>query len=829
LKAIIMAGGSGSRLRPLTCTLPKPLVPVLNRPIMHHIIKLLKKHRFSDIGVTLQYLPEEIRRHFGNGSAYGVNLHYYVEETPLGTAGSVKNAASFLDRTFIVISGDALTDFDLSRAMALHRQAGSLATLVLTKVAVPLEYGVVITGQDGGIVRFLEKPSWGEVFSDTVNTGIYILEPEALDYIPPDQKFDFSQDLFPLLLQESRPLFGAVLDGYWCDIGDLTQYRQAHVDFLAGRINLELPAQERKPGIFTEQNVFVDQTVSLAGPIYLGSGTVIGPGARVEQFSVLGSGCNVQNGASIKRSVLWNNVFTGAGASLRGAVIGSRVQIHRGSNIYEGAVLGDDCVLREQATVYPEVKLWPCKVVEAGAAVRESLIWSSRATRRLFGAEGISGLANLEITPELAVRVAAAFGSALGAGCRLLVSSDGDRMSQMLKTALVCGLQSAGAQVFTAADGPTPLHRFASRAIQCGGGVHVRASTRRPDSLNLLFTGAQGGNISRSLERKIENLLAREEFNRADSGQISRPEFLPAMPEAYLEQLLKTVDANLVSQSGLRIAAAYDRQKAGPLLEPLCQQLNITLEPMFEESEGHLSAQWGAQRNLAEQAAHLITGRQLDFGVIIDGGADHLILIDNLGRVLEEDQLLALLALMVMRDRGEAVAVPVTAPRAVEKMAARYGAKVIRTKTALPDFYEKILALENDAGSTAPVSLSQAQLHFDALAAVCKIAGYLATEQRNLAALIDEIPAYFMTSKETAVPWEVKGTVLRNIAEEANNDDLELLEGVKVYHPEGWALVLPDPDEPLCRVFSEGSTMEIAESLADFYIDKIISIAGAHK
>jgi len=829
LKAIIMAGGEGSRLRPLTCGLPKPLVPVLNRPIMHYIINLLKKHRFSDIGVTLQYMPEEIRSHFGNGSEYGVNLSYYVEETPLGTAGSVKNAAAFLDSTFIVISGDALTDFDLSRAMAFHRDSGSLATLVLTRVAIPLEYGVVITGRDGKIVRFLEKPGWGEVFSDTVNTGIYILEPEVLDYIPPGQKFDFSKDLFPLLLKEGRPLFGAVLDGYWCDIGDLTQYLQAHFDFLSGKVNLNIPAQQIKPGVFMEQDVSVNDSAIIEGPVYLGSGTVLGQEVRVEQFSVLGSGCSIQNGASIKRSVLWNNVFTGPGAGLRGAIIGSRVQVHRGSNIYEGAVIGNDCVIRERCSVYPDVKLWPCKIVETGTIVRESLVWSTRATRRLFGAEGMSGIANLEINPELAARAAAAFASALGTGCRVLVSSDTGNMSQMLKNALVCGLQSAGASVFTSADGTTPLHRFTVREIKCDGGVHVRASSRRPDAVNILFTGAKGGNIPRSLERKVENLLAREDFNRADSSQINKPSFVPAMPEAYLDRLLNSIDAGSIRRAGFRIAAAYDPQNAGLLLEPLCNKLNITLEPVFKEGKAHLPANWSEHRVLAEQAADLITGRELDFGVIIDAGADHFVIIDNLGRTVQEDMLLALIALMILRSRGEAVVVPVTATRAVERMASRYGARVIRTKTALQDFYEKMLDLENDAGSAAPVSVSQSLLHFDALAAVCKIAEYLATEKMSLSALIDEIPAYFMTSKETAVPWEAKGTVIRSIAEDADNDDLELLEGVKVYHPDGWALVLPDPDEPVCRVFSEGSTMEVAESLADFYIDKIISIAGAHK
>ena len=824
MKAIIMAGGEGSRLRPLTCNLPKPLVPVVNKPVMHYIINLLKEHGFSDIGVTLQYMPGEIRNHFGGGGEYGVGLSYYVEDTPLGTAGSVKNAEMFLDRTFIVISGDALTDFDLTRAMKFHRETGAIATLVLTRVEIPLEYGVVITDSDGKIVRFLEKPGWGEVFSDTVNTGIYILEPEVLDYIPPAKKFDFSKDLFPLLLRESKPLYGVVLEGYWCDIGDLTQYLQAHFDFLSGTVNLTIPAVETRPGVFAGENVSIDDSARFDGPVYLGSGTVIGKGVKVEQFSVLGSGCTIQDGASIKRSVLWNNVFAGPGVNLRGAVLASGVQVHSGGSVYEGAVVGNNSIIKERSIISPDVKLWPHKVVETGSVVRESVVWSTRATRRVFGTQGMTGVANVEITPEFAVRAAAAFATALGNGLKVLVSSDTGATSRMIRNALICGLQSAGAGILTMADGTTPLHRFAVREIRCDGGIHVRKSPHRAGAVNIIFTGPRGGNIPRSMERKVENLLAREDFGRADRSQISESRFVPAIPETYIRRLLHSTDTGAVRQANIHIAAVYDRNSVGLLLEPLCNELNITLEKVA--GEDGLPDNWTDYRHLSGRVADLITSRGLTMGVIMDKGADHFAFIDNLGRTVQEDMLMALIALMILRSQGETVVVPVTAPRAVDSMAGRYGARVIRTKTALQDFYEKLMDQENTADIAGQGPISQSLLHFDALASLTKIIEYLAVEKINLSDLVDEIPAYFMTQKETPVPWEAKGTVIRSIAEEAAGDNHELLDGVKVYHSEGWALVLPDPDQPVCRVFSEGSTMEVAESLADLYIEKIMRIAA---
>lgn len=464
-----MAGGEGSRLRPLTCNRPKPMVPVLNRPVMSYCIDLLRKHGITEIGVTLQYLPEAIKEHFGDGSEYGVRLHYFTEDTPLGTAGSVKNAADFLDQTFLVISGDALTDLDLSKAIEFHRAQGAAGTLVLTRVDCPLEYGVVITGEGGRIIRFLEKPGWGEVFSDTVNTGIYVLEPDVLDYFAAGEKFDFSKDLFPLLMQDNRPLFGVVLSGYWCDIGNLQQYLQAQYDGLAGKVRMEIPGREIEPGVWVGEKVALDSGVTVKGPVLIGSHSQIGSGATLEPFTVVGGGCLIQSGASVKRSILWDRVFVGRNTALRGAVLCSRVQVQATAGVYEGAVVGDDSLIKEGGTIKPEVKVWPHKLVESGATVSESLIWGTRLSKTVFGAQGITGVVNVEITPEFAARVAAAYGSTTKGG-RVAVSCDAFPAANMLKQAVVAGFQCTGAQVSVLGRGTLPMHRFGVRALDCAGG-----------------------------------------------------------------------------------------------------------------------------------------------------------------------------------------------------------------------------------------------------------------------------------------------------------------------------------------------------------------------
>jgi len=237
MKAVILAGGKGTRLRPLTHHLPKPMVPLLDRPCMAYIIELLKRHGITEIAVTMQYLPEVIRAHFGDGSDYGVSLHYFEEREPLGTAGSVKQAQSLLDETFLVISGDALTDVDLCAAVDAHQANEALATMVMTQVESPLEYGVVETDEAGRVVRFLEKPSGADVFSQTVNTGIYVLEPAVLDLVAAETFCDFARDLFPLMLAQGLALYGHAATGYWTDIGTPAQYQQAQLDLQEGLVS----------------------------------------------------------------------------------------------------------------------------------------------------------------------------------------------------------------------------------------------------------------------------------------------------------------------------------------------------------------------------------------------------------------------------------------------------------------------------------------------------------------------------------------------------------------------------------------------------------------
>jgi mannose-1-phosphate guanylyltransferase/phosphomannomutase len=804
-----MAGGEGSRLRPLTCNLPKPMVPVANRPMMEYCVTLLKRCAIREIGVTLRYLPELILDYFSDGKDFGVEMRYFIEDTPLGTAGSVKNAASFLSETFVVISGDALTDIDLNKAVKFHRKRGAMATIVLTRVSCPLEYGVVITGEQGRIRQFLEKPGWGEVFSDTVNTGIYVLEPEIFNYLPDGRNFDFSKDLFPLLLKEKKPLYGYVADGYWCDIGGLEAYLQAHRDILSSAVRVELPGKQVSPGIWVEEGALVHPDAKLEGPVVLGKHTEVGAGVGIGEFSVLGRGCTIQTGASIKRSVVWDHCFIGRKSALRGAILGNNVQIQEQAGVYEGAVIGDSSVIKERGILKPGVKLWPHKTVDVGATVHESLVWGNGMPQRLFGAEGICGMANLDITPEFVMRLGGCFGSVLGEGTIVGISSDVYPVAKMIKSALSSGLQSVGVRVADLGDGTTPMHRFGVRAFGCGGGVHVLLSTQNPEKLRLVFTDAGGGNITRGVERKIEQAYYKGDFARKSASGVHEVENLTGVADAYLDHIC-AYGTERMKKAGLKVVLLFEEANFGRTIPLLGRKLGLKFINFTHAGPLGNPRRWHDYQETLPAFCRAVVENGADCGAVIDANADHLVLVDERGRIIQDDLFTAILALVALKLRGGPVVVPVTAPRAIDAMAARYRSEVIRTKFTRQDLWRRATLAE----------AHEFLLQFDALAALVHILSFITAQRTTIGEMVDEVPAFFLTRREVPVSWEEKGTVIRKLIEE-KPPEMELIDGVKVFHPDGWALILPDPEEPVCRVFSEGASMEIAESLTDFYTQKI--------
>ena len=353
MKAVILAGGEGTRLRPLTSNQPKPMLPMANRPMLEHIVRLLKEHGFDDIVVTVAFLANQIRNYFGDGSDFGVQMRYASEDSPLGTAGSVRNAAEELDDTFLVISGDVLTDIDLTEFVKAHREAGAFGSIALKRVEDPVEFGIVITRPDGSIDRFLEKPTWGQVFSDTINTGMYVLEPEVFDFIPEGEVVDFSSDVFPAILKRGKPLLGHVVEGYWEDVGTLDAYVRAHTDILDGRVRVDIDGFELADGVWLGEGADLDPSATVTGPVVIGDNARVEAGAQLQPYTVLGSDVVVKADAFIERSVVHDHGYIGPSVDLRGCVIGRSSDLRSHARVREGAVLGDECFVGEYALDQP--------------------------------------------------------------------------------------------------------------------------------------------------------------------------------------------------------------------------------------------------------------------------------------------------------------------------------------------------------------------------------------------------------------------------------------------------------------------------------------------
>src|SRR3989440_6410724 len=425
MKAVVMAGGEGTRLRPLTSNQPKPMVPIVGKPCMEHIVELLRKHGFEDVIVTVAFLPQAIRSYFGDGESLGVNIEYSVEDSPLGTAGSVRLASAKLDETFVVISGDALTDVNLAKIVEFHRKHGAAVTIGLKSVENPLEFGIVVTDDEGRIERFLDKPSWGQVFSDTINTGIYVLEPEVLRHIPTDRPYDFSKELFPLLLEMGRPLYGYVMDGYWQDIGNLDQFRQANFDALDEKVRLNIPGIRIRGNVWVGDGVDIHDIDALEGPAFLGNYCRIAPDASVGPYSVLSTSVTLRERALTSRSIIDASTSIGRSAVVEGAIVGRSCDLRAHVRVHEGVAIGDEVTIGAESVIMPGVRIYPYKEVETGSQIFESVIWESRGTTRIFRMQGGSGLVNVDLTPDIAVRLASALGTALKSGERVVASRDG--------------------------------------------------------------------------------------------------------------------------------------------------------------------------------------------------------------------------------------------------------------------------------------------------------------------------------------------------------------------------------------------------------------------
>jgi len=831
VRALVLAGGFGTRIRPLTVNIPKPLLPLVNRPILEHIVRLLARHGFSEITMLLYYQPDVIKNFFGDGTEWGVKIDYFIPTRDLGTAGAVKAVHKLIsEEKFLIISGDLLTDFDLEDMVKYHKKKGSFVTIGLTRVDNPLQFGIVITDASGKIVKFLEKPTWGEVFSDTINTGIYVLEREALDYIPDEEEFDFSKDLFPKLLSQNKPLYGYIGEGYWKDIGDPDAYREAHYDILDGRVEIFIPGKKLDligRDVRVGKDVLIEEDVNFGKTVIIGNNTRIQKGAKIER-SVIGNNCIIESGVILKDSIIWDNTYLKKGAQVRSAVIMQSVRISENVKIDKGAVVGDECSVGRNSVIRENVKIWPRKVVEESAIVSSNLVWGERWKKSLFQGAKVIGLSNIELTPELCAKLGAAYGSLLPKNSFILLGRDAHRTSRMLRRAFVGGLASTGVNVKDAQMIPLPVLRFKLQTFGEMGGVYFRQAPLDPPSTEIHFYDSRGLDISSSMAKPIERIFFREDFRRAHHNDVGDITIETRLFDFYTETYLKNIHIDKISDSNFKIVVDYSHGITSNFLPAILDRISrdiVSLNAHIDLEK--LSKSENEIKKELEDMSTIIKVLNYHVGFYFYPGGERIAFVDSHGEIWSGIDALLLVVHLVMEDVDEGVILlPLYTPSIVEKVARDKGLEVRYVRAD-----ERSLCEESFGEGVVLVASGNGQFIFpefqnapDAMFTAGKVLDIMARCNIDFKEFSKSIEKPVFIMDRIACPWEKKGTVMRRLSEEASKLNVIFLDGIKIFHDEGWVLVRSDEFTPYIHIFIEAQDKIKADSLRNTYKKKLESL-----
>lgn len=818
MKAVIMAGGFGTRLRPLTMTIPKPMVPILNTPMMEHIINLLKKHQISDIISVLYFHPDVITNYFENGEKFGINMNYVTAVADYGTAGAVKNAYQYLDDRFIVISGDVLTDFDITDALNFHIEKKAKATILLTRVSKPLQYGIVITDEQGRITRFLEKPNWGQVFSDTINTGIYIFEQDVLDLIPYQQEFDFSKDLFPLMLKNKMPLYGYIAKGYWRDVGNLDEYQAGQRDAIYQNIDLGV-FLENGNKLIAPKSCIISSNAKINGRVVLGENVRIAAHAEITD-SVIGDNVTIGVGSKIVGSTIWKNTKIGDFVEINNAVVCNDVIIEDSVTISDNTYIAEKCYLGSKSLINPNLKLWPNKHIEEGAVVTNSLVQEDKWMRELFSGARISGISNVEIYPEFAAKLGTALGMAFGRGAIIISSRDPDDFSRIIKRALLSGLTSVGVNINDLQLMSIPQTRQELLSGKYAGGFHVRRSPRNPENTDIIIFNSDGRDINVSKSKNIERYFYGEDITRVHYKQLGKIIYLERANEVYINRFMNSLDVKLIREQGFKILIDYAFGLASYILPQLLGNLGvdvISLNNYVDATRFHPDPDTNSSE--MDEMCRIMKSLRYQLGFRIEPGAEKISVVDERGFWIPSHRLLSILTKLFLETHRHKepykIAVSILATKEIEEIAKDYNVEVVRIKNTHSAMMEATLDPEVlFVGSIHGGFIFRDFLFAsDGMFSIGQILEMTSQTKLKISEIDEMLPKRYFASKEIKVPWDMKGYIMRKAMEYSENLPRQLVEGVKIFYGTDSVVLLPNPEYPSFGIYADASEPENAKNL----------------
>jgi len=809
-----MAGGFGTRLKPLTCNIPKPMTLLLNKPIIEHIINLLRQHGISELIIILYHQSEKIRDYFKEGKSFGVKIKYVKPDADYGTAGAVYWAEKHINDKFIVISGDVVTDFDLSKVISFHNKKQSSTTIILTHSQNPLQFGIVLTDKDGRITTFYEKPSWSEVFSDSINTGIYVLERDMLSVIPKSRPagkidVDFSRDFFPYMLKHKLPLFGCIENGYWKDVGNLEDYLSANMDALKGRVNFTSIKSSVKNGNLIEKTARISKAAEITG-------------------SIVGKRCKIGPGAKIKNCVLWDNVSIGKISKLHQSVVCSRVKIKEEAVIQENVFIGEDVKIGSGAIIKSGLKIWPAKIIDANSVVSKNLVWEDRWKDSLFTDSRITGLANIEVTPEFGAKLGMIYGVFSGSGSRIDMSRDTDNVSRMIKGAIISGLMSGGVDVIDLQTTPIPILRQELKSGKGAGGIFVRKSPFDASKCDMIFFDSTGKDLSTAKTKSIERLFFSEMPRPTPFHNIGSVTFPERTNESYKEHFLANVDKDIINKRRFKIAINYSHGITSSIFPVILSDFNlelVSLDTHLDPSKQTRSPE--EFRQAQEKLSYIVTSLKYDAGFLIDAGGEKIFIVDDAGKIIEHDRFLSMIIHLYLKlyPQTRSVAVPIQASSEIDIVAKKYGTEIIRVKDS---HYAMMYAAELPGvgivgGTKGGVIFPQFLFATDGMFSIVKILEMLARSRKSLSLIDKETPRLHMAKKNIFCTKEQKGKIMRKLVEESEGKRRQLIDGIKIFFDEyQWVLCIPDSEREIFHINAEAKTKKKTYELVTEYSNKII-------
>ena len=773
-QAVIMAGGFGTRLRPLTNNMPKPMVPIVNKPLLEHLFTLLKLHNITDYIMLLYYQSDIIKNYFGDGSKFGVKINYILPDRDYGTAGAVKLSEKYIKDDFLVISGDVLTDFNLTDFYNFHKEKTSIATISLYSSDKPLQYGIVLIDSEKKIVRFLEKPSSSEVFSDAINTGIYYFNKKIFDYIPEGDTFDFSKDLFPDLLKRNVHIFGFKSKGYWRDVGTLEEYIHSNLDVLKGK--LALIKLEK-----TNSN-YIDKTAKVSG------------NAKLEN-SIIGRNVVVSKDANIRNSVIWDNVTIQTNAKILYDVIGRNCIVEENARINDFVFIGDNCNIGKNVFVSSSIKIWDKKKIENNAKITRSLIQEDTFFNELFTDSRITGLSNLQVNPEFGSKLGSVYGAFIGNNKTVMVGRDIDDISNMIKRSITSGILSAGVNVNDLQVIPIPILRQELKSGNGAGGIFVRKSPFDKACTDIIFMDKDGKDLSTSKTKSVERLFFSDEYKRADYADVGTLKYPERTNEKYKEHFLDCLDVEAIRKRKFKIVVDYSFGIASTIFPNILGDFNCeTVSLSAHLDKDKITRSLDEFKKAYSNFPFVVKSLKFDIGFMIDAGGEKIWISSEKGKVFDDYRfLVVILKMFLMATPGiKKIAVPVQASTEIDLVANEYGVEVIRVK----DSHYSMMTACNDkdvkfvGGTRRGVFFPDFIYATDGMYAIAKILEMIAKTGMSLEEVDKLIPKLHTRKLNLECSKEDKGKIMRKFMEDTMNYKQLLIDGVKIF--------LDDVDTVLC-------------------------------